>query len=124
MAELEEGRKLGHSVPDVSALAWAEIRAVPLDPRLTELRLGAGEIQVLSLGLELQDVLLLLDDDDARQTASRLGLSVAGTGGLLVLAKTRGLVDSVAPWLERLRQTRFRMSEALHRTLLDQAGEL
>ena len=67
------------------------------DPTLLPLvtHLGDGEKEVLALGLETQDALLLLDDRDARRYARTLELEISGTLGLLLRAKERGVLDDV-----------------------------
>ena len=51
---------------------------------LNNKRLHLGEIEAISLALENQEVTILLDDDEARINARRMGLTVKGTLGLLV----------------------------------------
>ena len=46
-----------------------------------------------------------------------------GTGGLLVLAKRRGLLASVSEGIERLRQSGLRLSDDIAQILKTQAGE-
>lgn len=48
--------------------------------------LGAGEREVLTLAQSLSGIQVLLDDEDARREARRLGLAVKGTLGVLVEA--------------------------------------
>ena len=49
--------------------------------------LGAGETEVLCLGLELDGAWLILDDAQARALARELGLRMLGTAAVLVEAK-------------------------------------
>ena len=123
-AELEEGRRLGVNLPGLAALPWVTTRVVrdrTLLPPVTSL--GAGEKEVLGLGLETPDHLLVLDDRAARRYALAVGLEVTGTMGILLLAKERGFLDFVRPALDRLQGLRFRFSAATYRQVLDLAGE-
>lgn len=123
-AELEEGMRVGVNLPDLAALPWVTMRSVrdrTLLPLVTSL--GSGEKEVLGLGLETPDHLLVLDDRAARRYAIAVGLEVTGTVGLLLLAKERALVDSVRPALDRLQRLRFRLSATTYRWVLDLAGE-
>lgn len=57
-------------------------------------RLGAGETSVISSALRIGEAKVLLGDAAARDQARDLGLQVVGTGGLLVLAKRAGVIES------------------------------
>jgi predicted nucleic acid-binding protein len=68
--------------------------------------------------------LLLLDDLAARSLADSSGLTFTGTLGCLVEAKSRGLVEKVAPLLDQLRSAaRFWISEKLKALILRDVGE-
>ena len=86
--------------------------------------LGDGEKEVLALGLETQDPLLLLDDRDARRYARTLGLEITGTLGLLLRAKERGILNAVQPVLDRLQSLRFRLDVRTRQMVLKRAGEM
>ena len=123
-AELEEGKRRGVNLPDLATVPWMTVRSVrdrTLLPLVTSL--GSGEKEVLGLGLETPDHLLVLDDRAARRYAIAVGLEVTGTVGVLLVAKERGLLDSVRPALDRLQRLRFRLSATTYRLVLDLAGE-
>jgi predicted nucleic acid-binding protein len=84
--------------------------------------LGQGESDAIVLALELK-CLILLDDKLARGAARAAGLSVIGTGGLLLAAKAHNLVPSVAPLLEQLRAAGYHLSDELLGRILELAGE-
>ncbi|MGQ0593878.1 MAG: DUF3368 domain-containing protein [Gammaproteobacteria bacterium] len=85
--------------------------------------LGPGETEVLALALESQDPIVILDDALARQVASVLKLRLTGTLGLLVDAKRKGLVPSVAPLLNELQALGFRTAVHTRAAVLKRAGE-
>jgi predicted nucleic acid-binding protein len=85
--------------------------------------LDRGEAEVLALAEELEARLVVLDEKKARRYAERLGLPKTGTLGLLVLAKERGLIDSLGTWIERLKQAGLHMSDDLVQKTLQVAGE-
>ncbi len=60
----------------------------------------------------------------ARRVARQLGLPLVGTIGLLLQAKTAGLVPLLGPLLEQLRGAGFRLTESLANEVLRKAGEL
>lgn len=125
VAELSEGRRRGIPLPALAEFSWVTERPIgnrSLLPLVTDL--GEGEKEVLALGLETAGCLLLLDDRDARRYAVAVGLDVTGTLGILLLAKERGLLESVRPVLDHLQALRFRLSSATRRLVLDLAREL
>ena len=123
-AELREGRRRNVRLPALEELSWLIVRPVR-DPTLLPLvtHLGDGEKEVLALGLETQDALLLLDDRDARRYARTLELEISGTLGLLLRAKERGVLDAVRPVLDRLQALRFRLNAKTRQRVLERAGE-
>ena len=64
-----------------------------------------------------------LDDLRARQLAEELGLTVAGTLGLLPRAKQAGLVHAVRPLVDAVIAEGFRVSTDLYRDMLEFPGE-
>ena len=124
VAELEEGRQRNVLLPTLEKFSWLTVKPVrdrTLLPMVTHL--GDGEKEVLALGLETQDALLLLDDRDARRYARSLELEISGTLGILLLAKERGILDAVRPVLDRLQALRFRLNAETRQMVLKQAGE-
>ncbi|MFO1433867.1 MAG: DUF3368 domain-containing protein [Candidatus Competibacteraceae bacterium] len=103
--------------------SWAKTAAVKISPRIAAWNLGAGESAVLTLALEQPAYRALVDDRAARRCARTLGIRVLGTGGLLVLAKRRGLLTSVTDGINRLRQAGLWLSDDLVGLLLKEAGE-
>ncbi len=124
VVELAEGRRQGVSLPILEDLSWLQVRVVrdrTLLPLVTHL--GDGEKEVLALGLELSDALLLLDDRDARRHARALELEFSGTLGVLLLAKERGFLDAIRPVLDRLQALRFRLDARTRQVVLELASE-
>ena len=97
------------------------VRDRTLLPLVTSL--GNGEKEVLALGLETPDHLLVLDDRNARRQAVAAGLEITGTLGILMLAKERGILGSIRPVLDRLQALQFRISTATRQMVLDIAEE-
>jgi predicted nucleic acid-binding protein len=91
-AELHEGTLRGLDLPAFESLGWMRIRQPTgqlLLPMVTDL--GAGEREVLALGTETADSIVILDDGLARQYARLLNLTLTGTLGVLLKAKETGL---------------------------------
>ena len=69
--------------------------------------LGPGETEVLALGMEHRDAILIIDDAVARQAAGMLGLRFTGTLGLLIDAKKTGFDRSCCAGARRAAGTPF-----------------
>jgi len=122
--ELEVGRSLGVALPDINSLNWVSIqqaRSQQILPLVTEL--GAGEREVLALGVEITDSLLVLDDALGRSYANLLGLQLTGTLGIILKGKQQGYLSEVALILEKLNALQFRLSSWTRDAVLKLAGE-
>lgn len=108
-------------LPSVSWIQIVKITAVT--PEVAAWDLGLGESQVLSLALETSDCAAVIDDRVARRCGQSLGITTIGTGGLLVLAKRRGIILSVSPGIQALRDAGLWLSDTLVNLLKQQAGE-
>lgn len=122
--ELAAGRASGLNIPDPEALGWVTIRRAEAGlalPLVTDL--GPGETEVLMLGLELPEAVVVLDDGLARRMAGILRLHLTGTLGLLLDAKRAGLVPAVRPLIDQLDQLRFRLAPQTRTIILRMADE-
>ncbi len=103
---------------------WAKIVHINQIPDIISKRdFGKSESEVLSLALNSPKVRAMLDDHAARQCAKTLGISTLGTGDLLVLAKQRGIIQSVGEAIEALRIAGMWLSDDLVQLLTTKAGE-
>lgn len=76
------------------------------------------------MALELQADDLLIDERLGRQEAVRLGLSIVGILGILVVAKQKRLIPQVKPIMDDLiNQAGFRVSSQLYQRVLALAQE-
>jgi uncharacterized protein len=124
IAELAEGRKGGISLPEPELLTWAEVRSAKdqkILPAITGL--GPGEREAISLGTELPNSLLILDDQLARRHAALLGMNFTGTLGILLKAKTTGRLNNIASVLDRFEACRFWLRVDTRAAVLKIAGE-
>jgi predicted nucleic acid-binding protein len=121
--ELLVGRSLGLAVPDPADFPWITLRSTTTHAGVARLELGAGETAALSLALEVADPIVILDDAVARTAAATLNIPSTGTLGVLLLAKQRGLVTSIASVIIRLEQRGFRIAPAVIARVLALAGE-
>ena len=119
----EYARKQGAPLPDwlreVEVTDRAEVR------RLLLRGLDWGEAEAITLARTLRVSRLLIDEVRGRKAAVGFGIPITGTAGVLLLAKSEGLIPAVAPLLDMLRDKHdFRLSDALYREVVREAGEL
>jgi predicted nucleic acid-binding protein len=91
---------------DVSAFPFLKVRQ-PSDAALVAglaKHLDPGEAEAIALALEVRADLLLMDDMAARLEAARRGFEVAGVFGILLRAKSAGLLPAVMPLVDQLQR--------------------
>ena len=112
------------SIRDILSTWLIECTIVNQDFRNLLLGLGAGEIDVMVQAYEQKAHWVVLDDQDARRTARRLGFKPIGTIGLLLVGKKQGIVNSVKNDIEQLVEYGFWISDNLRKEALREAGEI
>ena len=124
LTELDAGRMAGIALPDVKSVSWVSVQYVR-EPTLLQMvsDLGIGEKQVLALALEKPGSIAILDDLMARRYASFLGIRFTGTLSILLKAKEKGLVQTVAPVLDQLEALQFRLDPKTREAVLKLAKE-
>jgi hypothetical protein len=85
-------------------------------------QLDAGETSAIRLAQKI-GVSVLIDERLGRAVARRLGLSVIGSLGILIAAKQKGLIASVAAVIQQMRSNGYYIAESLVREALLRAGE-
>lgn len=117
---LEVKTEFGETLP-----YWIEIQSPENKYRqqILELQLDKGEASAIALALETIDCTLILDDYKARRVAEKLGLNITGTLGVIIKAKNNGVIDSIKPYLKKLKTTNFRLTTELEKEALKLAGE-
>ncbi|MGA9378245.1 MAG: DUF3368 domain-containing protein [Phormidium sp.] len=108
-------------LPNVS---WAQrIEVETIAPEIAAWDLGKGESAVLTLALKTPDCAAIVDDRAARRCSQTLGITTIGTGGLLILAKRRGIIPSISPGIQALRDAGLWLSDTVVNLLKQQVGE-
>ena len=104
---------------------WVEIVAVKDKYRqqLLEMQIDRGESSAIALALETPNSTIILDDYKARKIADQLGLIFTGTIGVIIKAKLNGIIPSIKPFLEKIKQTDFRLSIDIESQALREANE-
>ena len=87
------------------------------------LLLDAGESEAMSLYFEEKADFLLIDERKGRKIAVYNKINVVGSLGILLLAKQKGLITLVKPFLDKLQQSYIRISDELYTKTLNLAKE-
>ena len=67
--------------------------------------------------------MLIVDDYKARKVAEKLGIKITGTIGIIIKAKLNGIIPSIKPFFEKIKNTNFRISEEIIQQAYFEAGE-
>lgn len=125
MAELEEGGKHGEDVPKIRDYNWIKVIDVKIVPAFIKMipDLGQGESEVLALGCEEIDPLLIIDDGLARKIAKLHTFKLTGTAGVLLRAKSEGYITEIKTAIEGLKGVGFYLNNELIADILKISGE-
>jgi predicted nucleic acid-binding protein len=112
---------------EVQTLDWIQTRSVR-DRTLVEAlsnELDIGEAEAIALAVEIQADQILIDERRGRLIASRLNLRYTGILGVLVEAKSQGLIAEVKPLLDALiSEAGFWVAEPLYNSVLQLINEI
>lgn len=103
--------KAGPETPRLQAALQSFIRVTTVPPAQADLtalisHLDEGEREAITLASAI-NLLLLVDEREARAVASILGMSFTGTVGVILQAKRVGLIPQVRALLEALKQSGY-----------------
>lgn len=85
--------------------------------------LGQGELEAMALYKQLAADVLLIDDHRARVIAEHNQIACIGALGVLLFAKQTGKIETIAPYVQKLKLSSIRYGEALLDKVLKLAGE-
>jgi predicted nucleic acid-binding protein len=111
---------------EVQTFDWIQTRQVTNRTLVEALHneLDTGEAEAIALALELEAQQVLIDERLGRIVAARLNLRYTGILGILVEAKSQGLIPVVKPLLDALiNQAGFWIAEPLYNRVLQLADE-
>ena len=119
------GREIGGAKQEILAVNW--VKVAPVQDRLAvEVlldELDLGEAETIVLARELGADWALMDERKGRRKLTQLNQPKIGTFGILLKAKQSGLLSTLRPELEALRQNGFSISQQVANEVLRQAGE-
>ena len=104
---------------------WVKIATVTDKYRqqILEMQIDKGESSAIALALEIPGSTIILDDYKARKIAEQPGIIYTGTKGVIIKAKLKGQIATIKPFLEKIKQTNFRLSPEIELQALKEANE-
>lgn len=123
LTDIRAGKRVNNAIQEATWIKTRQIANLQLVRQL-ENNLDKGEAQAITLAVELKASQLIIDERLGRNEASQLGLSITGVLGVLLIAKHRGLINSVKSVMDELiLQTAFRIKDNLYEYILIQVNE-
>jgi len=113
--EFEENLPDWIIIKDVADLDKIEQLKVTLDP---------GEASAITLALETENSVLIIDEKKGRKVAVSLNIAIIGTLKVLLIAKNRGFIVSVKEIVNEMQYYSFRFSKTVVDEILSLAGDL
>lgn len=98
-------------LPSISWIQTVEVNAI--GSCCSSLGFRKGRITSIEFGTKNSDCAAIVDNRAARRCGQALGIITIRTGGLLILAKRRGLIPSISPGIQALRDAGLWLSDTL-----------
>ena len=119
------GRPGATRIGEALSAGWLRITPLADDTQVADLVrvVDAGEAEAIALCLERKVRFLLIDDAKGRKVARRAGIPLVGVAGVLLAAKSRGLLVAVSPILKELASVGYRLSRQLMEGVRRNANE-
>lgn len=114
--EIEAGKNKEFYV-DLKSINWIEIENIKEDRELL-FELDKGEAETIILAKEIKADLVLLDEKLGRKYAKMYDLRVAGTLGVLIEAKKKGIVENLNITIENMKSKGIWLSEKIIQEVL------
>ncbi len=121
--EIEAG-KTKEYYKDLSKIDWIRITEIQNKQAIKFfLDLDAGEAEAIILATEINADLIILDEKLGRFHAKHADLKITGTIGMLIKAKSKGLVKELKPLLDELTDKDVWIGEKLKNEILKRVDE-
>ena len=86
--------------------------------------LDEGEAEVIALAKELKINTVVIDELKGRKYARKHNLETIGSLGILVLSKKKGLINKVAPLMQKMADHGIRIGDKLKEEILRKVDEI
>lgn len=116
----------GFSLTEFKKANWIKIYPANRLANVKEYKhiLDIGELQAISIALELNADLLIIDEKLGQIVATNIGFDITGLVGIFITAKNINLITSVKDALDKVILLGCRISEKLYNTALKSCNEL
>ena len=122
--EIQAGGTDGFAIPEFERANWLDKQSQPVIlSTLLRNSLDPGEAAVIQLALQHDIPLVAIDETVGRRFARLSGLTVTGSIGILLRAKTLGYPLSMADAIRRMRQRGIWLSDNVVEFALREARE-
>ncbi|WP_139302432.1 DUF3368 domain-containing protein [Mucilaginibacter polytrichastri] len=103
---------------------WILVKQISNQEQLKSLEniLDAGEASAITLALEIKAI-LIIDERKGRSVAKAMDIKIMGTLKVLLLAKQKGVINSVKEIIDLLEEHSFRFSKNIKDEVLKLANE-
>ena len=110
----------------LNKFAFGKIKSVQnkLSVSVLSKDIDTGEAEAIVLALENNIKHIIIDEHKGRTVARINGLIPIGSLGILLHAKELKYIKEVKPYLDKLIQVKFRISQSLYRKVIGYANEL
>ncbi|TRU84787.1 MAG: DUF3368 domain-containing protein [Microcystis novacekii Mn_MB_F_20050700_S1] len=117
-AKQDQSSETLNKLIDQQKLTMLNIQLISLANSLNE-RLGKGESDAITLGIELQTDYIILDDFAARKEAIRLGLNVKGILAVIrkLLKEEKIEIENLENFYQRLGEINFRVKREIFESI-------
>jgi predicted nucleic acid-binding protein len=127
LLELSKLTDFGYDISAIENAPWISVQSATDSLEVSRLakQLDLGESEAIVLAQELGAAFLMIDERRGWKIANAMGLKTIGVLGVLLKAKSEGLIPVISPVLDDLESIAgFWMNESLRKEVLLQAGEL
>lgn len=104
-------------------LADRVVKVVSIQKKFNTTGLGRGEVEAMSLYNQISADILLIDDQKARSIAEQNEITCIGVLGFLVIAKQKGVIEKIAPYVQKLKDSPIYYADELLKRVLQVAKE-
>jgi predicted nucleic acid-binding protein len=124
--EILQLKNKGHNLSEFKNANWIKICQANNLSNVNDYKyiLDKGELEAISIAIELKADLLIIDEKLGRIVATNIGFDITGLVGILITAKSKNLILSVKDALDKVILLGCRISEKLYNIALKSCNEL
>lgn len=123
--EILKLENLGYPLTEFKNADWIKVNTANNFSNVKEYMhiLDKGELEAISIAIELKADLLIIDEKNGRTVATIIGFNITGLVGILITAKNEGLILSIKDMLDKVILLGCRISGKLYNIALKSCNE-